>query len=153
MPVNTLGAGGGENWQAISMPGNILNFIPATLAFVVTDAQTACDTITCTVNIRRTEGANLAGGATRQINFGPGFGFPEGGLRGEFYTDPQLKHTAEGGGGLVRQYIAPDFTFVLVSEVRIACSPFGAEYYYVCGPMYTFRPTQYLQNPLITGNN
>ena len=148
LPIASLGTGGGENWQVISMPGNVLNFVPATIAFIASDAQTACDTIACTVNIKRDDS-----GTTRQISFGPGFGFTEGGLRGEFYTDPQLKHTAEGGAGLVRQYITPDFTFVLTDTARIACSPYGAEYYYLCGSEYIYRQTQYLHNPLITGNN
>ncbi len=155
-PVVTHGSVGYEPWRVDSSHVHTaLGFQSGDLTINTPNAQTACDTITCTQAIARTDinGTILANGTGRFVTFNGkagGIGFTAV-YSGTFYTDPmgmELRQPTDPDA--VQQFQALGLNFR--TPILPHCRAVDAQAYaYSCGANPNAAPWQY--NPFVTGAN
>lgn len=148
-PTKTSGDVGYEPWAA-SLPGNVIGLNAAGFTLNVKNAQTACDTITCTVSLPRTDPANLNGpalGTWREVSVAAGFGITATpAYSGTFTTNMDAT-----GPGDTMQYIQPGLN--AHTTTFLACKAWNAfAYIYDCtGALWDESPFRH--NMFVTGAN
>lgn len=142
MPAAWLRNIGYEPWRVDSHP--LPFWVSGALTFNTSNPQTACDTLSCTVSLRRTDlgGAILATGAWRFLTLNS----TSYGLFRIHATEAYSGAFAYGGAA---QFIQPGLD---VSLPAATCRPFGQDYWYDCsGAAADELP--YRRNPFVMGAN
>lgn len=152
LPVVSSGNVGYEPWR-LSTTG-VAFLEGGDLNLNTPNAQTACDTLTCTTNVARTDVGGPARGTVRFLTFNTARGgfsiHATQAYSNTFYTDPTgTQPRLPTDTDAVKQYIAPGLSFVL-PFAKVAATDAHA-YIYLCN--VTLDETQFRQNVLITGAN
>ena len=118
------------------------------MTFNTLDAQTACDTAACTVNVPR--GGR---GASRDLVINPGLTIhATEAYSGTFYTNADLTEPRQAtDADAVQQYLAPGLTIGPLAALQ-TCKAVDGDYAYICTDA-PIDSTPFRLNPFVTGAN
>ena len=145
MIVQSSGGVAYEPWS-FDLPNNVIGYGGNVISINTPNAQTMCDTITCTTNI-----ATGSNGAFRFLTINPGIGWHTGIYSGTFYTDPHATTVLSSTDPMaVRQFVAPGLS---ISLSGMTCRIYHAQTYIMGCAGASDDQGPFTFNPFITGSN
>lgn len=154
IPTDGNGSTGYEPWVHDTALANVIG-LSAPFTVNTAHPQTACNTVSCTLDILRTDPANYgnaARGAWRFFDIGAGFGVT-GVISGTFYTDANGTHMRQATDvDAVQQYIKPGWSFRLARSLRF--QPYSPGDYIYWSDLRAWEGEErFRRNPFVTGAN